>query len=389
MRTSALTGPAGLAAAGLTALICLTACGATGTVGSSGTTSAAPSSGPAAQALSAAYKGVVGTPPTEPVPVRKGVKAWVMSCGQELPTCSTSSDAVKEAATAIGWSTSICDGKLNPQGWAACIREGTAQHADVIFVIGQDCSSFEGPLREARAAHVTTIGVGSNDCDAQGGERLFGATTQRFEGMTNQQWWNKLGALQADYLIGRTGGSAKVLEVTFADSLWGRWIKEGLTDRLATCTGCSIVGELQLTNADVASNTIGQKFSSALLKATGANAVAVPLDPWFLAGISQGIRSSGRSDRLTVVGGFGQQANLDLIRGGQGEDATIAFDQIWDGWGAVDTALRVLAGQKALPAGIGLQAVDTGHNLPAAGRPFGYMPTVDFRALYQKTWTRT
>ncbi|GHF34624.1 ribose transport system substrate-binding protein [Amycolatopsis bartoniae] len=375
-------------AAGILTLIGLTACG-TGTVGSSGGgTSAAPASGAARDALAAAYTGVTGAPPTEPVPVRSGVKAWVMSCGQELPTCSTSADAVREATGAIGWDTSICDGKLNPDGWSSCIRQGVAQHADVIFVIGQDCSSFEGPLREARDAHVTTIGVGANDCDAQGGEKLFSATTQRFDGMSNQQWWNKLGALQADYLIGRTNGSAKVLEVSFADSLWGRWIKEGLEARLATCQGCSVVQQLQLTNADVSSGALGQKFSSALVKATGVNAVSVPLDAWFPSGISQGIQSSGRTDQLTVVGAFGQQASLDLIRGGQGEDATVAFDQIWDGWSAVDTALRVLAGQQVRPAGIGLQAVDADRNLPAAGQPFGYVPAVDFRALYRKVWIR-
>jgi ribose transport system substrate-binding protein len=171
-----------------------------------------------------------------------------------------------------------------------------------------------------------------------------------------------------------------------SDALFGPWISEGLHAELSKCSTCKITHTVQLTNQDSATGALGQKFSSALLSAPDVNAVAVPLDPWFLIGISQGIQSSGRADKLEVIGAFGQQANIDLVRGGQAEDATVAYDQTWEGWSGVDTALRVLAGQRVLPAGIGLQAVDRDHNLPGAGAAFTYVPQIDFKQLYHSVW---
>jgi ribose transport system substrate-binding protein len=367
-------------------LVAAAACASTSSTSSSPTAAGAPAGSSASAALDASYRGLVGAPPTKSVPVPKNVTAWVVSCGQNLPTCSDSANGVAEAARSIGWQATVCDGKLNPDGWSSCIRQGVANAVKVIFVIGQDCSSFPGPLQEARTAHIMTIGVGANDCDVAGGKPLFTAITQRFQGMTNQQWWTKLGTLQAQWLIGKTNGKLKLLEVKMQDAVWGPWISAGLEDTVKQCSGCSIVSSIRLTNQDVGSGAIGPKFSAALLRAPSANAVAVPLDPWFLTGIAQDIQSSGRAAELAVIGGFGQQANIDLIRHGQGEDATASFNLVWDGWAGVDAALRVMAGQAVLASGIGLQVVDASHNLPASNTQFTYVPSVDFKSLYKAVW---
>ncbi|UPO76966.1 substrate-binding domain-containing protein [Arthrobacter sp. Helios] len=338
------------------------------------------------EALAAAYEGIVGTPPTESVAVPEGLSAWVVSCGQSQVTCSTPAQGAADAAEAIGWQSNICDGQLNPNGWANCIRQGVAANADVIFVIGQDCSSFQGPLEEARAAGITTVGVGANDCDVDGGEPLFTGITKQLDGMDNEQWWNKLGELQAGWLIGQTDGDVKLLEVTFADTRFGPWISDGLNAELEKCDSCEVVATLQLSNQDAASGAMAQKLSTALLQAPEANAVAVPLDGWFMAGLSQAIVSSQRSDDLAVVGAFGQRSNLDLIAAGQGQDASIAFSLEWNGWSGVDTALRLLAEQEILPSGVGMQAVDAKTNMPAGGAAFAYDPVIDFKQAYLEAW---
>ncbi|WP_312181047.1 substrate-binding domain-containing protein [Arthrobacter sp.] len=354
---------------------------------SSDTSTSAEASAPAgSEALAAAYEGIVGTPPTEAVTVPEGLSAWVVSCGQSQTTCSTPAQGAADAAQAIGWESNICDGQLNPNGWANCIRQGVAANADVIFVIGQDCSSFQGPLEEARAAGITTVGVGANDCDVEGGEPLFTGITKQLDGMDNEQWWNKLGELQAGWLIGQTDGDLKLLEVTFADTRFGPWISDGLNTALEDCDTCEVVGTLQLSNQDAASGAMAQKLSTALLQAPDANAVSVPLDGWFMAGLSQAIVASQRSDDLAVVGAFGQRSNLDLIAAGQGQDASIAFSLEWNGWSGVDTALRLLAKQEILPSGVGLQAVDAETNMPAGGDTFAYNPVVDFKHAYLEAW---
>ena len=273
---------------------------------------------PGADVLAAAYEGTVGAPPTEAVPVPEDLSAWIVSCGQSQTTCSTPAQAAAEAAEAIGWQQNVCDGQLNPNGWASCIRQGVAANADVILVMGQDCSSFQGPLEEARAAGIVTVGVGANDCDIDGGDPLYTGITKKLDGLDNEQWWNKIGELQANWLMGQTGGEVKLLEVTFADARFGPWISDGLNAALADCETCEVVGTLQLGDQDAATGAMGQKLSTALLQAPEANAIAVPLDGWFMAGLSQAIVSSQRSDDLAVIGTFGQRSNLDLIADGSG-----------------------------------------------------------------------
>ena len=144
-----------------------------------------------------------------------------------------------------------CDGKLNPQGWSECIRQGISAKVDGIIVIGQDCSSFQSALQEAKNAGIPTIGAGGNDCDISGGDKLYSATTQMLPDMTAQQWWEKMGALQAAWIIDKTDGKASVLSLKFTDAIWGGWIQDGFEAELATCDGCKVEDTLELGNQDV------------------------------------------------------------------------------------------------------------------------------------------
>lgn len=381
------------------ALVAQTGAASTGgaaTATSTSTVTAAAGSSPAATSAAAAdagqsasakaFAGVVGTPPAAPVTPTAKVRAWVVSCGQQIPTCAAPAGAAVAAAKAAGWQATLCDGKLNPQGWAACIRQGISAKASGIIVIGQDCNSFQAALKEAKAASIATIAAGGNDCDVTGGTKLFSSTVQNLQGYSAQQWWAALGALQADWIIGQTGGKANVLSLHFTDAIWGGWIQTGFANELATCKGCKIVSTLDVGNADVASGKLPQEFGTALLKVPSVNAVNVPLDGWFFAGLSQAVQSSGRSDTLAVIGSFGEPGNLDLIRKGTGEDATVGFNAEWVGWAGVDNLARVLAHQPQLPAGVGLQAIDAHHNMPAAGKAFQYSPPIDYVSAYQKDW---
>ncbi len=338
-----------------------------------------------AAAFNTAYTGITGTPPTAAAAPKSGIHAWVVSCGQQVPTCAGPAQAAVDAAKAAGWDATICDGKLNPQGWSACIRQGISAKAGGIIVIGQDCNSMQAALQEAKTANIPTVAGGGNDCDVSGGPKLFSGVVTNLPSLTAQQWWEKLGALQADWIIGKTDSKAQVLSLQFTDAIWGPWIQQGFAKELAACTGCKVLDTIKIANADVASGQLPQKFSTALLKVPTANAVNVPLDGWFFAGLSQAVQSSGKADKLAVIGSFGEPGNLDLIRNGTGEDATVGFSASWSGWAAVDVLARVLNSQPVQPAGIGLQVIDAQHNMPASG-PFQYSPPIDYAAAYKKAW---
>jgi len=369
----------------LFAAIALTACSSPSEVASdSGTSSeeGGDSSDEAQEALQVAYEGEMGTPPTESTTPKSGVKVWVVSCGEQIPSCAAPTAAVAEAAEAAGWTPTVCDGQLNPEGWNNCLRQGISAGVDVIIPIGLDCPRTEQAYQEARDAGITVIGGGGVDCDSVGGEKLWASETLQLEGRTAEETWNFVGQLGAEYLIGKTDGQAKVLQLIFTDAVWGPWIAEGFEARMADCADCEVT-PLEYSNAEVGGGTLPQKFSTALLADPQLDSVFIPVGGILPAGLSQAIQASGRSDELTVLGGLGSGANLDLIRSDGGQDAMIGYPVEWGGWGAVDTAIRVLNGEEPQYQGNGYQVVDAENNMPDGPEFSG---GVDFRAAYQEAW---
>ncbi|GHF19066.1 sugar ABC transporter substrate-binding protein [Pseudolysinimonas yzui] len=336
--------------------------------------------------LAEVYAGTFQAPPTEPVELVEGLSLWHVSCGEASPTCSTPAAATLAAADAVGWDATLCDGKLNPEGWGTCVRQGIAAGVDVISLIGVDCAPIAGPLTEAAEAGIITIGVGAKDCDQTGGEALYSAVTTYLPDTSYDEWWLNVGATQAKWIVGQNDGAAQALQIIFPDPAFGPIMAAGFEEEMAKHEDSSIVATLEITNADFAGGTLVSKFSTALLQNPDINSIVVPIDGWFLAGLAQAIEASGRSDELAVIGVFGSIPTFGLIAEGTGQDATVTWPSEWDGYSVIDTTLRVLAEQEILPTGLGIQVVDAEHNLPAPGTPFSFEPAVDFRAAYLAAW---
>jgi ribose transport system substrate-binding protein len=149
-------------------LLVLTACG--GSDGSSGGSTGGGTGAAVDQAaLDKAYTGVSGELPDVTTQPQPGVKMWVVSCGQQSQGCVEPVEAAMAAGRAAGWDVTMCDGKLNPGDWGACVRQGISAQQQVIMTIGIDCPAITGPLQEARTAGVVTINNGGFDCDVVGG----------------------------------------------------------------------------------------------------------------------------------------------------------------------------------------------------------------------------
>ena len=356
------------------------------TADAAGSTAAGDAAGSASsqQALQVAYKGQMGTPPTATTTPPQGVNLWVVSCGQQVPSCATPVAAAQEAARTIGWTVNLCDGQLNPDGWGSCVRQATSAGADVIIPVGIDCPAIQQPFQEAKDAGVTVVGGGGADCDAVGGQKLWASERLQLAGLDAEQTYNLMGKLAADWVIGKTDGQAQVLALSFTDPLWGPWLSQGFADEIGTCGDCKIVATLDLANNDFVSGSATQKFSTALLQAPDANAVFVPVGGWMPSGFAQAITSSGRNDQLAVITGLGTDANYDLIRSNGGQDAIVGYPIEWGAWGSVDTAIRALNGEQIQVTGDGFQVLDAAHNLPAAGQPFD--AGVDYQSAYRQAW---
>lgn len=336
----------------------------------------------AQSALDTAFAGIGSTlDDLASVKVADGISLYVVSCGEAVAGCSVPAASVKAAGEAAGWTATIADGKLSPDGFANAIRQSIAGGADVIVPIGIGCGVAQAAFAEAVAQGITIIGGGGvDDCDP----KLWGSERLWLDGYTPQQQWESFGKLQADYVFGKTNGNVKAITVTATTQVWGQWITDGFNAELEKLGGGEVLANVEVSDQEQADGSYVQKVTTALLSNPDANALIVPIDSWLSQGIAAAIVQNGSDESLTVVGRGGEEAVLDMIRaGGAGVDATIGFATDWGAWGSVDTAIRVLAGTDPIFVGESMQAVDADNNMVTSGP---YMGSVDFKSLFLKAW---
>lgn len=360
------------------AALVLSGCSGSGTDGNqNGELSAS-----AQEALDRAYTGVgADLVDLEPTTVPEGLALYTMSCGEQLATCHKPAAAVVEAAEAAGWTGQIVDGKLNPEGFATAIRQSIAGGADVLVPIGIGCGAAAAAFQEASAAGVTIIGGGGvDDCDpkAWDSERLW------LEDAGQYGFFGVFGSLMADYVYGKNNGEVKAIVINSTTNVWGPWITESFEKQLDSLGGGEVLEVIDVSDPETADNSYLQKVTSALLANPEANALIVPTDSYLENGLAAAIDQAGFADQLVTIGAFGGDGAIDMIRSGQpGITATVAMATDWEGWGSVDTAIRILNGQKPAFIGQSVQVVDKDHNMPKSG---GYQGSIDFRSKFLESW---
>lgn len=316
-----------------------------------------------------------------PVTAQKDVNLYVVSCGQSVPSCANVADSMVAAGKAVGWTTNIADGKLSPDGFAAAIRQAIAGKATVIIPVGIGCGVAQAAFKEAVDAGIKIIGGGGvDDCSPKlwASERLWMPDT------TPQQMWEEIGAQQAEYAYGKTNGAVKAVVLNFTTQTWGPWLTAGFTNKIKELNGGSVVATVDVSDPETADGSFIQKVTTALLAHSDANTLIVPVDGWLSNGLAAAIKQANLDDQLLVVSRGGDGPALDLIRqGNSGIDATIGFAYEWGGWGSVDTAIRVLAGQEPVYIGDYSQAIDKDHNMTTSG---AYQGPVDYKAKFKAAW---
>ncbi|MFH8251226.1 sugar ABC transporter substrate-binding protein [Microbacterium sp. B2969] len=311
-------------------------------------------------------------------------KFYVMSCGESNPTCHAPAAAMVDAAKAAGWTGEIVDGKLSPEGFATAIRQATAAGATVLVPIGISCSGAAAAFQEAKAAGVTIVGGGGqDDCSPKvwDSERLWLPADDQ---PTPYGIFGAFGTLQADYVFGKTNGDPKAVVINMTSQPWGQLITDSFSDELKKLGGGEVLAQVDVTDPETADGSYIQKVTSALLANPDANALIVPTDGYLVNGLAAAINQAGLADKLVVVGNFGSEAALDMIRSGTpGITATIGDAQDWEAWGSIDTAIRVLDGKDPAYIGQTIQAVDADNNMPDSG---AYNGAIDWKSAFLTSW---
>jgi len=372
---------AAIAALALTVSACSTGDNGGGTPTTAPTETSALSA-EAQAALDVAYEGIGSTlDDLEPAEPEAGLTFYVMSCGEVAATCAAPAAAMVEAAEAAGWDGNLVDGKLSPEGFATAIRQAVAGGADVLVPVGISCSAAAAAFAEAKAAGVTIVGGGGvDDCDPKGwdAERLW------LENPPVPTAFQAIGKLQADYTFGKNDGDVKAVVVNMTSNPWGGLVTSAYEAELEALGGGEILEVVDVSDPETADGSFIQKVTSALLANPEVNSLVMPTDAFLVNGLAAAIAQAGLAEQIVSVGGFGSAAAIDMIREGQpGITATVGQAMIWESWGSIDTAIRVLNGQDPVYIGQSVQVVDKDHNMPEAGP---YDGSIDWKSKFLAAW---
>jgi ribose transport system substrate-binding protein len=328
------------------------------------------------------FMGTETKPPTSGPKAAAGKSIYVISCGQAVPGCSLQTNGAVEAGQTLGWNVTLVDGAFGANdGYNKGIRQAIAAHANGVILVSIDCSFVIQALREAKSAGLKIVGQSAFTC----ADDPSLMTVMSYSSATPDlaTFGQAEGIGQADYIIAKRDGKAKVLNFRFIDNTLAIQITNGFTSEISKCTNCSV------KDADIALSDYGtpsgfsRKTSTALLGAGDVDAIRVPFDSFITGGVGQAVVNAGKAASILVVGSEGYAANLNLIREKRGQSAAVASDQQWTGWGGADAMNRLFANDQPAPAGIGFKLIDADHNLPASG---DYHSSVDFKSAYKAVW---
>lgn len=319
--------------------------------------------------------------PTEPAKAPKGIKVGVVSCAASLKGCQAQADAAAEAAKLVGWEVAMFDGKANPKTQGTAMLDALGWGANVIIAVSLDYRTIQLPLNEAKKAGVPVVAVG------QGGDTPNPLPVLK----DGELAWSfavdvdnyALGTAIANWIINDSGGKANI--IVYNDPEFEGVVNQhhGVMDTMTKCTGCKV--DASEFAASQVATTLGQQVVGYLRSHPDVNYVYAPYDPSAFV-IAAAIRQAGMSDRVRLVSLLGNEENIDLIRKGDVQVATAAFDTRYSGFAAIDQVIRYLNKQPLFdPHGENVPYVILDKtNLPAKGNWASSNGYVDkFQALWK------
>jgi ribose transport system substrate-binding protein len=320
-----------------------------------------------------------------PRPAAKNKFVVIISAGQASISSSVPVDAAAAAATAIGWRSTILDGKLMPSTYGGLVSQAIALGANGIVLDGVDCNQVRGPLQQAKAHHIAVIPLYAYDCNdptENAGAPLFSGVTN-FNNLPSKQlgyFAESYGRGQADYIIAASHNKAHVLVLNDPEFTVLKYTTAGFNDQIAHSGGSKVVDTLNFLSADLGAK-LQQEIQAALLQHPDVNWIKSPYTYATILGVTPAIAAYPKG-KFSVMGGEGFQPEIADIQQGT-VTAAMAISSQWVGWSTIDDLNSVFTHKPIYLSGIGWELVDATHNMVASGN---IVPKENYIAAYEKAW---
>jgi ribose transport system substrate-binding protein len=284
-------------------------------------------------------------PTTGPKP-QAGKKVAVVQCAAVNTGCAAGAANVKEAADAIGWTTSILDGKGTPTGASQAMVSAVNDGANAIVLIAISSPSIIQGMTAAKKANVPVISVVSDNPVGDGAGEVYA----EISGKTVES-----GKAIADYFVVASGAKAKVASFHVAALVSTTNRYKGFVEEMKRCSDCEIVSD----------QTYGLVSQSEFANMVKAMINAHPDVQYIFVDISQyatiaatALQQAGLEKKVGVAGVDCLPPEVQSIKDGTGEIACANAVVSLGGYPAINEAIRALAGEKPLNEAYPLRLID-------------------------------
>lgn len=287
---------------------------------------------------------------------------------------NSTSKAVTEAATVIGWKVSVYDGKGNAQGNSDAMNQAITAKPAAIVLGGLDPTEQAPAIKQATDAGIPVIGWHAGVLTGPGNGMVTNVSTDPL----------KVSQLAAAYAVADSNGTAGV--AIFTDGQYELAVTKAraLEAYVKACPGCSV-----LTFEDSPIATADQRMPglvSNLLQQNGDKlSYLLAINGNYFGGAARALEDAGKpkdGPPKSVAAGDGDAAEMQRIRTSNYQAATVAEPITLQGWQLVDEVNRKLAGED--PSGfVAAPGLITKENVPS-GDVFD--PSSGFRDVYKQVW---
>ncbi len=310
--------------------------------------------------------GPIFTPP-------KGKKIAIITCGSLGIGCVFGAKGAQEAAAALGWTSSVIDGKFDPSTWNTAVQQAVAGGADGVILLAVNPALIQGGLDRARAAKIPVVDVFQPKFP--GAPAIDGDVTSDHAAA---------GVTVANWIASDSGGKAHVLILDVSEFPEVMKRNDALAIELArVCPTCKI--ERQRFGAALAAQRLAPLVTAQLREHPDIGYVTGPYDATGTF-IAQGVRQAQATGKVKYVNFEGNPIGFELMKGGE-QAAEMAVASPFAGWLAVDVLARKFAGQP-VPDEVSIpqRLFVAGGTLPAGDR--GWDTDFDYKAAFGTVWLR-
>ncbi len=172
------------------------------------------------------------TGPTAAPKPAPGMKIAYLSGDENNDICRLYGVFMGEAASHIGWTVTVVDGKGTPTGWNDGMREAVALQPNGIAMCA-DAASLQGPIKEGLEKGIIFIGLHAAATPGPHPElNLFFNISEPPDA---------IGPLEADVAIADSDGHAHVVVVTHNEYAIAKSKSDATIAELQKCGGCKVM----------------------------------------------------------------------------------------------------------------------------------------------------